>query len=88
MEISDILKYQVIGIVNQTGEYLHTDKMGGQVSATNELMASVNNSPYLVYGMTMNLCNIILWFANYVKVNQNPAENMKKWKAEPKMVGK
>lgn len=86
--IDNILKYQVIGIVNQTGEYLHTDKMGGQVSATNELMASVNNSPYLVYGMTMNLCNIILWFANYVKVNQNPAENMKKWKAEPKMVGK
>ena len=86
--INSILKYQIIGIVNQTGEYLHTDRTGGQVSSTSELMASVNNSPYLVYGMTMNLCNILLWFANFVKANPDPVENKKKWRAEAKTDGK
>lgn len=82
--INSILNYQIKGIVDQTGEYLHTDRIGGQVSNTSELMASVNNSPYLVYGMTMNLCNILLWFANYVKANPDPNENMKKWRSEAK----
>lgn len=82
--INSILNYQIKGIVDQTGEYLHTGRNGGQVSGISELMASVNNSPYLVYGMTMNLCNIILWLANYVKANPDPVENMKKWRSEAK----
>lgn len=82
--INNILKYQIIGIVNQTGEYLHTDKAGGQVSHTSELLASVNHSPYLVYGMTMNLCNIILWFKHYILEHPDPKENMKNWIVEKK----
>lgn len=81
--INSILKYQIIGIVTQTGEYLHTDKKSGP-SSTTELLASVNNSPYLVYGMTMNLCNIILWFKNYIMFHPNPKENLKNWIVENK----
>lgn len=77
--INDILKYQVIGIIKQTGEYLHTDRKNGQKSDTNELLLSVNQAPYFVYGMTMNLCNIILWFANFLKHNPDPEKNKKKW---------
>ena len=38
---------------------------------------NVFNSRYLIYSLTLNACEITLWFKNYIKSHQNIEENKK-----------
>lgn len=38
---------------------------------------NVFNSRYLIYSLTLNVCEITLWFKNYIKSHQNIEENKK-----------
>lgn len=40
------------------------------------------NSPYLLYSLTFQLIDIMLWFKNYVEENKNYSSNIALWKEE------
>ena len=80
--ITNVMRYQMQNIIDYTGELIHTSNPNKPNAKTDvrDYMAAVDSSAYLVYGMTMNLCNIILWFKNYVMAHPDPMENNKNWK--------
>lgn len=80
--ITNVMRYQMQNIIEYTGELIHTSNPNKPNAKTDvrDYMAAVDSSAYLVYGMTMNLCNIILWFKNYVMAHPDPMENNKNWK--------
>lgn len=73
-----ILAQNIEGIIKITGSYLHTENKVSQYK-TSEYLSDVSNSPYLIRGMTFQLCDFILWFNHYVSENPDPIANMKKW---------
>lgn len=46
---------------------------------TSSFLESINNAPYLLRGMTMELCNIILWYAGYLDNNDDEEINALNW---------
>jgi hypothetical protein len=40
---------------------------------------SINNAPYLLRGMVMELCNIILWYAVYLDNHDDEEINALNW---------
>lgn len=46
---------------------------------TAEFLDSIGNAPYLLQSMTLELCNIILWYANYLKGHDNEEINAQNW---------
>lgn len=46
---------------------------------TSVFLESIWNAPYLLRGMTMELCNIILWYANYLENNCDEELNALNW---------
>ena len=77
--ITDVMKYQIKNIINYVGNLLHTNSPEKTPPDLKVYMKEVGNSPYLVYSMTMSLCDIILWFRNYVKAHPYPEENSQNW---------
>lgn len=47
---------------------------------TAEFLDSIGNAPYLLQSMTLELCNIILWYANYLKDHDDEEINALNWK--------
>ncbi len=45
------------------------------------------NSPYMLYSLTYQLLDILMWFRNYVSQNPDPEENKKLWVDEVKPDG-
>jgi hypothetical protein len=80
--ITDVMKYQIQNIIEYTGEFIHTSSSKKQNNKTDvkDYQNAVKNSAYLVYVMTMSLCNVILWFKNYVMAHPNYEDNKKDWK--------
>lgn len=46
---------------------------------TSEFLATTKYAPYLLRGMTMELCNIILWYDAYLEINDDEEVNRLKW---------
>ncbi|MBO2524688.1 MAG: hypothetical protein CW341_03150 [Bacteroidetes bacterium] len=85
--LTDVMKLQIQNIIDYTGGLIHTSNPNkSSKTDVKAYQKTVNNSPYLVYGMTMNLCNIILWFKNYIMSHPDPVENQKNWKVENKAI--
>lgn len=47
---------------------------------TAEFLDSIGKAPYLLQSMTLELCNIILWYANYLKDHDDEEINALNWK--------
>lgn len=78
--ITDVMKYQIQNIIDYTGELIHTSNPNKpNKTDVKEYQNVLNNSAYLVYGMTMSLCNVILWFKNYVMAHPDPTVNINSW---------
>jgi hypothetical protein len=74
------MKYQIQNIIDYTGELIHTSNPNKpNKTDVKEYQNVLNNSAYLVYGMPMSLCNVILWFKNYVMAHPDPMENINSW---------
>lgn len=46
---------------------------------TRKFLEIVNDAPYLLRGMTMELCNIILWYADYLDKHKDITANAQNW---------
>lgn len=46
---------------------------------TGEFLTSINNAPYLLRGMTMELCNIILWYDKFLVEHNDEELNALEW---------
>ena len=44
-----------------------------------EFLESLGNPPYLLQSMTLELCNIILWYANYLEEHDDEELNALNW---------
>ena len=44
-----------------------------------DYLPSVNNSPYLLRSYCFQICDLILWYHNYLKEHNNKKENSKNW---------
>ncbi len=42
------------------------------------------HSKYLIYGLALQMCEVITWFSNYITANKNREENLAKCKTLPK----
>lgn len=73
--------YHIKEIINLAGSYLHySDNTSLNTKSTRMLINALDNSPYLLRSITFQLCDIILWSANYLQSHQNIEENQNKWK--------
>ena len=46
---------------------------------TSAFLETIGNAPYLLRGMVMELCNIILWYANYLYEHDDEEINALNW---------
>ncbi len=66
-------------------EYLPTDLHNVDKNPKNSLkyyLETVDSSPYLLKSYTMQLCDIILWYRNYLRNHQDFEENSKNWEKQ------
>ena len=75
-----IINNVLFNIVNTTGSSVHTE---GDSNATmvnfNQYQAGTGETSYLLKSFAFQLCDIILWFNNYIKAHPDPIENGKNW---------
>ena len=46
---------------------------------TSSFLEKIGNAPYLLRGMVMELCNIILWYATYLDEHDDEEINALNW---------
>lgn len=70
----------VSNIVNTIGSSVHsdTDTYGGMVNYR-QYQAGTGETPYLLKSFAYQLCDVILWFSNYVRKHDNPIINAQNW---------
>ena len=59
--------------------FCHSDNKEEDEIKKEEYLKSVNCSTFLLKSYTLQICDIILWYNNYLRTNPNKEENMKKW---------
>lgn len=82
--ITDVMFYQMKNIINYAGNLIHTKTNKSQRPDTykkdlEEYIDAVGNSQYLIHGLTIILCDIIMWFKHYVNDHPDPNVNKNNW---------
>ena len=68
--VPKILGRNIYGIIYAAGSILHStneDNKNERNFKTKEYLGLVGNSPYLLRSYAMQLCDLILWYNNYIK---------------------
>lgn len=84
--LPNVLKDSFQRLIEITAAYVHAndksviDKQRAKNRHTEEFLASIGNAPYLLCGMVMELCNIILWYDSYLKEHSDEKNNTLNWK--------
>ena len=60
--------------------FCHSDNQADGEVKKQAYLHSVDDSPYLLRSFTLQFCDIILWYRNYLKAHSNVEENKMKWK--------
>lgn len=75
--IADIVK----NLIYFSGSKEHTTEESKEDSLNvAEYLRYVGETPYLLRSLTMQLCDVIVWYANYLKEFPDSIENSKNWK--------
>lgn len=78
--MSSVLATNIKYMIDVTGSKLHSE--GADADKSKDIWTyidDVGNSPYLLRSFTLQLCDIILWYAKYLKTHDNPLENERNW---------
>ena len=59
-------------------EHSHTTNQDAHSCPENEDYSAVAKSPYLVFGLIMDMCQVIVWFRDYATAHQDIAQNKSK----------
>ena len=74
--IADIVK----NLIYICGSKEHTSEVSKEENLNvKEHLVFVGNTPYLLRSATLQLCDVIIWYAHYLKENPDPMENSTNW---------
>ena len=62
----------------------HTVELDSEDLIKVESILRSAHSKYLIYGLALQMCEVITWFSNYITANKNREENLAKCKTLPK----
>ena len=73
----------VWNMISTTGSFLHANNPANSENNTqiHEYLRMTGNSSYLIRSFALQLCDLILWYNNYLKQNPNKEKNMSNWKS-------
>lgn len=75
-----LLKDNIKEMLFSVGAYVHSkDDLAEHSRRTKEYLAMVDNSTYLTSSFALQLCDLILWYKNYLQAHDNMEENKKLW---------
>lgn len=74
----------VKNILDITHHHSHTTNINKEDEKELSAYYSETHSPYLLFGFTIQLCEVIIWFGNYVKSHNNREANLAKCKVVKK----
>lgn len=83
--LPNVLKESIQRLIEISAAYEHTENKNVSEEQqqnsrhTSEFLESINYAPYLLRGMTMELCNIILWYADYLYQHDDEEINALNW---------
>lgn len=83
--LPNVLKESFQRLIEITSAYEHaentkeSDEQYVNSRHTSEFLNSINNAPYLLRGMVMELCTIILWYASYIEEHDDEEINALEW---------
>lgn len=64
--------------------FCHTDNKEDDDIKGEEYLKSVNNSTFLLKSISLQLCDLILWYNNYLKEHPNKTDNANNWRITEK----
>ncbi len=83
--LPNVLKDSFYRLIEIAAAYEHaenrdaTEEQKTNSRHTEEFLANIGNAPYLLRGMVMELCTIILWYASYLKKHEDEEINALDW---------
>ena len=83
--LPNVLKDSFQRLIEISASYEHavnknaTDEQLRNSRQTSVFLDSIGNAPYLLRGMTMELCNIILWYSSYLEEHGEEERNALNW---------
>lgn len=83
--VPNVLKESIYRLIETAAAYEHainhdaTEEQKANSRQTADFLDSINNAPYLLRGMAMDLCNIVLWYDNYITNNPDEEINALNW---------
>lgn len=66
-------------LINVIPAFCHSDTEEEGEIKKEKYLKSVDNSVYLLRSFTFQLCDVILWYKNYIKSHNDKDENLKAW---------
>jgi len=70
----------VWNIVNTIGSSVHSATEGNGIMVSfKQYQAGTGETPYLLKSFAYQLCDVILWYGNYIKENNDPTVNERNW---------
>ena len=83
--LPNVLKDSFQRLIDIVGAYEHAENKGATEEQqknsrqTSSFLEKIGNAPYLLRGMVMELCNIILWYAAYLDEHDDEEINALNW---------
>lgn len=83
--LPNVLKDSFQRLIEISAAYEHAENKGANEEQqknsrqTSAFLDKINNAPYLLRGMVMELCNIILWYATYLDEHDDEEINALNW---------
>jgi hypothetical protein len=67
-------------ITDAVGSNVHTTDLDTAKDSIYTYLKDVNGSSYLIRSFSLQLCDIILWYNNYLKQHSDAEQNATNWK--------
>jgi hypothetical protein len=83
--LPNVLKDSIQRLIEISAAYEHsenkvaTEEQQKNSRQTSAFLEKIDNAPYLLRGMVMELCNIILWYAAYLDEHDDEEINALNW---------
>ena len=83
--LPNVLKDSFQRLIEISAAYEHAENKGTNEEQqknsrqSSSFLDNIDNAPYLLRGMVMELCNIILWYAAYLDENDDEEINALNW---------
>ena len=74
-ELSRIMR----AMVNIIPPFCHSDSGAEDTESKKEYMNTVENSTFLLKSFTLQFCDLILWYRNYLRNHGDKEQNAKNW---------